>query len=60
MNRIVLGSDVPSCRAPPPDSEPISTEPVLLIASVAPLLTVKSGMDDEELAVLLTVNVAPF
>jgi hypothetical protein len=49
----------PSCKAPPPASEPISTGPTFPIASVAPLLTLKSGMNDDVL-VLLTVNVALF
>jgi hypothetical protein len=57
---MVLGSDVPSCKAPPPASEPIPTEPPFPIASVAPLLTLKFGMNDETLLVLLTVNVAEF
>ena len=60
MNRMVLGSDAPSCKAPAPASEPISTTPPFPIASVAPLLTLKSGMNDELLLVLLTVNVAEF
>ena len=60
MTRMVLGSDVPSCKAPAPASEPISAAPPFPIASVAPLLTLKSGMKDELLLMLLTVNVAEF
>jgi hypothetical protein len=57
MNRRVLGSDAPSCKAPAPASEPISTEPPFPIASVAPLLTLKFDVEDE---LLLIVKVAPF
>ena len=57
MNRMVLGSDAPSRKAPAPASEPISTEPPFPIASVAPLLTLKFDVEDE---LLLIVKVAPF
>ena len=57
MNKMVLGSDAPSCKAPAPASEPIWTEPPFPIASVAPLLTLKFDVEDE---LLLIVKVAPF
>ena len=45
MNRRVLGSDAPSCKAPAPEargSEPISTAPPFPIASVAPKFTARA------------------
>jgi hypothetical protein len=65
MNSVVPGLDVPSRTVPPPAdpsaSEPIWTEPPSPMASRAPLLTLKAGMNDELLLiVLLIVKVAPF
>jgi hypothetical protein len=63
-NKLVLGSDDPICTVPPPDvpfdSEPISTWPVSPMASVAPVLTLNAGANDDALLMaLLIVKVAP-
>ena len=65
MARSVLGSEGPRTTEPPPEgpsaSEPISTNAVSPMASVAPLLTLKAGANDELLLMaLLIVKVAPF